>query len=71
VTTSWFNSGRRSAWTFARCVGAGRYLDWVAYVSDAAIKRGVSGTPTTLVNGVPVPANANSIAAAVAAFADS
>jgi protein-disulfide isomerase len=53
---------------FARCMRAGRYLDWVAYVSDAAIKRGVSGTPTALVNGIPVPANANTIAAAVAAF---
>jgi protein-disulfide isomerase len=51
---------------FERCVRSGRYLPWAAYVTARAIMRGVQGTPTVLVEGVPVPANAALISAAVA-----
>jgi protein-disulfide isomerase len=54
---------------FARCVAAGAYLEWVAYVTARATERGVNGTPSVLVGGVPVPANAQMIAAAVADLA--
>jgi protein-disulfide isomerase len=53
---------------FAKCVGAGTYLPWVAYVTERAIARGVSGTPSVYVAGNPVPANARTIAAAVQAL---
>jgi hypothetical protein len=42
------------------------YVPWANFVTQTAFARGVSGTPTTLVAGVPVPANARAIAAAVA-----
>jgi len=48
---------------------AGRYLPWAAFVTERAIERGVSGTPSVYVGGTPVPANARTIAAAVAAVA--
>jgi protein-disulfide isomerase len=51
---------------FADCVSGHRYLDWVAFVTETAIRRGVSGTPSVFVGGVAVPANAAMIAAAVA-----
>ena len=35
---------------FARCVSAGRYDGWVRKNTDAASQRGVTGTPTVLVN---------------------
>jgi protein-disulfide isomerase len=50
---------------FARCIGEGRYLEWAAYVTARALERGVSGTPSVFVDGLPVPANARMIAAAV------
>jgi protein-disulfide isomerase len=50
---------------FARCIGEGRYLQWSAYVTTRAVERGVSGTPTVLVDGIPVPANASMIASAI------
>jgi hypothetical protein len=53
--------------TFGRCVPSHGYVPWADYVTQRALARGVSGTPTTLVEGVPVPANARAIAAAVAA----
>jgi protein-disulfide isomerase len=53
--------------TFARCVAEHPYLPWADHVTQRAMAHGVSGTPTTLVAGVPVPANARAIAAAVAA----
>ena len=51
---------------FDRCVAAGAYLPWTAYVTARAIERGVSGTPTVFVAGVGVPAEPDVIAAAVA-----
>ncbi len=53
--------------TFARCVAEHPYIPWADHVTQRAMARGVSGTPTTLVAGVPVPANARAIATAVAA----
>jgi len=55
--------------TFGACVMAGRYLPWAAFVTERALERGVSGTPSVYVAGTPVPANARTIAAAVAAIA--
>jgi len=54
---------------FGECVQQGRYLDWPSYVTARASELGVSATPTVLVAGVPVPANARMIAAAVAEVA--
>ena len=51
---------------FAECQQSGRYLDWAPYVTALAVARGVQATPTVLVNGKPVPANARMISAAVA-----
>jgi protein-disulfide isomerase len=53
--------------SFARSVPQHPYVPWADHVTQRAMARGVSGTPTTLVEGVPVPANARAIAAAVAA----
>jgi hypothetical protein len=46
---------------------AGRAGSWPTHVTEQASARGVNATPTTLVQGVPVPADAHTIAAAVAA----
>jgi protein-disulfide isomerase len=51
---------------FGACVGERTYLRWAEYVTARAMARGISGTPSTLVEGVPVPANAETIASAVA-----
>jgi protein-disulfide isomerase len=53
--------------TFARAVPQHPYVPWADSVTRRAMARGVSGTPTTLVAGAPVPANARAIATAVAA----
>jgi protein-disulfide isomerase len=50
---------------FARCIGEGRYLEWSAYVTARAAEGGVNGTPSVFVDGVPVPANATMITAAI------
>jgi protein-disulfide isomerase len=55
---------------FGECVQQGRYVDWPPYVTARATALGVSATPTVLVAGVPVPANARMIAAAVAKAAE-
>jgi protein-disulfide isomerase len=54
---------------FAQCVAGGAYLEWSGYVTARARDRGVSGTPSVYVAGLPVPANARTIAAAVASVA--
>ncbi|MFD8274684.1 DsbA family protein [Streptomyces flaveolus] len=53
--------------SFAACVRQGVYLDWSSFVTATAIQRGVGGTPTVAVQGVPVPANPQTILAAVRA----
>jgi protein-disulfide isomerase len=54
---------------FETCVLRGNYLDWPPYVTEVATARGVTATPTVLVDGSLVPADAKMIAAAVAAAA--
>ena len=51
---------------FAGCVAEHAHLPWTAYVTERAILRGVSGTPTVMVQGINVPANPEMIVAAVA-----
>jgi protein-disulfide isomerase len=50
---------------FASCLSDGPYLDWPPYVTERAIALGVEATPTVLVAGAAVRAEARSIAAAV------
>jgi protein-disulfide isomerase len=55
---------------FGESLAAGRYLDWPGYVTEAAEARGVSATPTVLVGGTQVAADALAIAAAAGVEAD-
>jgi protein-disulfide isomerase len=50
---------------FADEVKEGRYLQWPTFVTERATARGIGGTPSVFVHGVPVPARADLIAAAV------
>jgi protein-disulfide isomerase len=50
---------------FADAIFSGTYQPWVRFVTELAVERGVGGTPTVLVAGTPVPANPQTIAAAV------
>jgi protein-disulfide isomerase len=50
---------------FAESIRGGTYLPWPSFVTQRATERGVAGTPSVFVDGVPVPASAGSIAAAV------
>jgi protein-disulfide isomerase len=52
---------------FGDCLSDAPYLDWPSYVTARAAALGVSGTPTVLVAGVATEADAQAIAAAVAA----
>jgi protein-disulfide isomerase len=52
---------------FARCVSSGRYIGWVTKNTDAASRRGVTGTPTVLVNGKVI---SNSVVADPSALTD-
>ncbi|MCW2902676.1 MAG: Protein-disulfide isomerase-like protein [Streptosporangiaceae bacterium] len=54
---------------FARCIRNATYLPWAQYVTERALTQGVAATPTVFVQGVPVPANPQTIVAAVAAAA--
>jgi len=51
---------------FTACVSQTRYRDWAPYVTERATALGVEATPTVLVAGTVVTAEARSIAAAVA-----
>jgi protein-disulfide isomerase len=51
---------------FESCVENYVHLPWVEYVTMQAAERGVSGTPSVFLAGVPVPANGSVIEAAVA-----
>jgi hypothetical protein len=61
--------GRHRGPRFADAVFSGTYQPWVRFVTELAVERGVGGTPTVLVAGIPVPANPRTIAAAVAELA--
>lgn len=52
---------------FARCVRADRHLAWVDGVTERAVKAGVRGTPTIMVNGRQVTPDPQAIDDAVAA----
>ncbi|MEV0720405.1 thioredoxin domain-containing protein [Asanoa sp. NPDC050611] len=52
--------------SFSECVNSGRYKPWVASVTDAASRAGVTGTPTVKVNNQVIPnPTADSVVAAV------
>jgi len=51
---------------FAAHLADGRYLDWPPYVTARAVEAGVEATPTVLVAGAAVRAEASAIAEAVA-----
>ena len=51
--------------TFASCVSEAPYLEWPPYVTARATALGVDGTPTVVVAGTAVRADARAIAAAV------
>jgi protein-disulfide isomerase len=46
---------------FDQCVLGEVYVPWAAYVTARAAERGISGTPSVFVNGVPVPAQPSTI----------
>jgi protein-disulfide isomerase len=54
---------------FSACASGAPYLDWPAYVTARAVALGVEATPTVLVAGEQVRAEARAIAAAVASAA--
>ena len=50
---------------FAETIRTGRYLPWPPYVTERAVARGVAGTPSVFVAGVPVAARPGPILTAV------
>jgi protein-disulfide isomerase len=52
---------------FAEAVHAGTYLPWPIWVAECAVRRGVAGTPSVFVDGVPVAARPGPIVLAVLA----
>jgi protein-disulfide isomerase len=50
---------------FAETIQRGTYLPWPSFVTRRATERGVAGTPSVFVDGIPVPARPDSITAAV------
>lgn len=54
-----------NAGSFGSCVRDGTYKTWTGHVTDAASRRGVSGTPTIFVAGAPVAPTAEAVSAAV------
>lgn len=53
---------------FAACVRDAKYAPWVTQLTNQAVQRGVTATPTVLVNGKPVqPPTAEAVNAAVTA----
>lgn len=51
--------------SFGSCLRDGTYETWTEHVTDAASRRGVTGTPTVLVAGAQVEPTAEAITAAV------
>jgi protein-disulfide isomerase len=50
---------------FASEIQEGRYLPWPSFVTEHAFARGIGGTPSVFVQGIPVPARPDLIVAAV------
>jgi protein-disulfide isomerase len=50
---------------FAVAIQRGTYVPWPSFVTRRATERGVAGTPSVFVDGMPVPARPDSITAAV------
>jgi len=50
---------------FEQCVRTDKYLAWVDGVTERAVKKGVRGTPTVLVNGQAVDADPQAVTDAV------
>jgi protein-disulfide isomerase len=50
---------------FDTCVRDGKYKSWVQHVTDAAVARGVTGTPTVYVDGKQVQASLPAITQAL------
>jgi protein-disulfide isomerase len=50
---------------FAACVRDAKYAPWVGQLTNQAVQRGVTATPTVLVNGKQVQPTADAITAAV------
>jgi protein-disulfide isomerase len=55
---------------FAETIRRGRYLPWPPYVTERAVERGVAGTPSVFVRGVPVAARPGPILTAVESAVD-
>jgi protein-disulfide isomerase len=51
--------------SFASEIQEGRYLPWPSFVTERALARGIGGTPSVFVEGIPVPARPDLIVAAV------
>jgi protein-disulfide isomerase len=51
--------------SFASEIQEGRYLPWPSFVTERALTRGIGGTPSVFVEGIPVPARPDLIVAAV------
>jgi protein-disulfide isomerase len=50
---------------FAETIRKGTYLPWPPFVTERAIARGIAGTPSVFVRGIPVAARPGPILAAV------
>ncbi|HET9116504.1 MAG TPA: hypothetical protein VFN75_00225 [Pseudonocardiaceae bacterium] len=50
---------------FAETIRRGTYLPWPSFVTERATARGVAGTPSVFVRGIPVAARPDIILAAV------
>jgi protein-disulfide isomerase len=51
--------------SFAGEIREGRYLPWPSFVTERALARGIGGTPSVFVQGIPIPARPDLIVAAV------
>lgn len=50
---------------FAETIRQGTYLPWPPFVTECAVARGIAGTPSVFVRGIPVAARPGPILAAV------
>jgi hypothetical protein len=50
---------------FAETIRKGTYLPWPPFVTERAVARGIAGTPSVFVHGIPVAARPGPVLAAV------